>query len=108
VFEPRESLGKGLAYDTAEPAHRINVPAGRMSLLTDEPDHFLRWIATHSATSGDDDALRPDGALFPRRSVFGDYVNAMLQPLVASGAVQHRRIHCRSCPARWARWSIIS
>lgn len=91
VFEPRECLGKGLAYDTAEPAHRINVPAARMSLLSDEPDHFLRWIAANSATAGDDDALRPDGALFPRRSVFGDYVNAMLQPLVASGAIQHRR-----------------
>jgi uncharacterized NAD(P)/FAD-binding protein YdhS len=104
VFEPRESLGKGLAYDTTEPAHRINVPAARMSLLTEEPDHFLRWIAAHSATAGDDDALRPDGALFPRRSVFGDYINAMLQPLVASGAVQHRRsavIHVLREGPRW-------
>ena len=108
VFEPRECLGKGLAYDTAEPAHRINVPAARMSLLTEEPDHFLRWIATHSATAGDDDALRPDGALFPRRSVFGDYVNAMLQPLVASGAVQHRRMAVAHVLRDGPRWSIIT
>jgi uncharacterized NAD(P)/FAD-binding protein YdhS len=108
VFEPRESLGKGLAYDTAEPAHRINVPAGRMSLLTDEPDHFLRWIANESATSGDDDALRPDGALFPRRSVFGDYVSAMLQPLVTSGAVHHRRSTVAHVLRDGARWLVIS
>lgn len=107
VFEPRECLGKGLAYDTDEPAHRINVPAARMSLLTDEPDHFLRWIAAHSATADDDDALRPDGALFPRRSVFGDYVDAMLQPLVASGAVQHRRSTVARVLRDGARWSII-
>ncbi|MCV9997860.1 FAD/NAD(P)-binding protein [Pararhizobium sp. YC-54] len=107
VFEPRESLGKGLAYDTAEPAHRINVPAARMSLLTEEPDHFLRWIAAHSATRGDDDALRPDGALFPRRSVFGGYVNAMLQPLVASGAVRHRRCAVVHVLREGPRWSVI-
>ncbi|WP_428426435.1 FAD/NAD(P)-binding protein [Pararhizobium sp.] len=108
VFEPRAYLGKGLAYDTTEPAHRINVPAARMSLLTEEPDHFLRWIATHSATAGDDDALRPDGALFPRRSVFGDYVNAMLQPLVATGAVQHQRRAVAHVLRDGPRWSIIS
>ncbi|WP_426233185.1 FAD/NAD(P)-binding protein [Pararhizobium sp. DWP3-4] len=107
VFEPRECLGKGLAYDTTEPAHRINVPAARMSLLTDEPDHFLRWIAAHSATAGDDDALRPDGALFPRRSVFGDYVNAMLQPLVTSGAVQHRRSAVAHVLRDGAHWLVI-
>lgn len=108
VFEPRECLGKGLAYDTAEPAHRINVPAARMSLLTDEPDHFLHWIAAHSATAGDNDALRPDGALFPRRSVFGDYVHAMLQPLVAGGGVRHRRSTVAHVLRDGAHWLIIS
>jgi len=107
VFEPRTCLGKGLAYDTTEPAHRINVPAARMSLLTDEPDHFLRWITAHAATAGDDEALRPDGALFPRRSVFGDYVNAMLQPLVAAGSVQHRRSAVAHVLRDGPRWSII-
>lgn len=91
VFEPRDGIGRGLAYDTSEPAHRINVPAARMSLITDQPEHFLRWIDDHAATAGDADARRPDGNLFPRRSVFGDYVNAILHPLISRGTVQHRR-----------------
>jgi len=107
VFEPRDGLGRGLAYDTAEPAHRINVPAARMSLLLDEPDHFVCWIDAHSATSGDADALRPDGNLFPRRNVFGDYVNAMLQPLVADGTVQHRRSAVAHLLRDGQRWCLI-
>ena len=91
----------------AEPAHRINVPAARMSLLSDDPEHFLRWIAEHAATAGDGDALRPDGALFPRRSVFGNYVNAMLQPLIASGAIEHRRTPVSHVLRDDARWLII-
>jgi uncharacterized NAD(P)/FAD-binding protein YdhS len=107
VFEPRDGLGRGLAYDTAEPAHRINVPAARMSLLTDEPDHFLRWIDAHSATAGDADALRPDGNLFPRRNVFGDYINAMLEPLVSDGVVQHRRATVTHLVPDGQRWCLV-
>ncbi len=107
VFEPRDGLGRGLAYDTAEPAHRINVPAARMSLLTDEPDHFLRWIDSHSATAGDADALRPDGNLFPRRNVFGNYINAMLQPFIADGAVRHRRAAVAHLLRDGQRWCLV-
>nr|WP_081593603.1 FAD/NAD(P)-binding protein [Rhizobium mesoamericanum] len=91
VFEPRRELGRGLAYDTTDPAHRINVPAARMSLLPDQPGDFLEWIERDGAVADDPEAHRPDGNLFPRRHVFGAYVASALTPLVLNGAVQHRR-----------------
>ncbi len=91
VFEPRQELGRGLAYDTTDPTHRINVPAARMSLLPDRPEDFLEWIARSDAVADDPEAYRPDGNLFPRRHVFGTYVASALAPLVQNGTVQHRR-----------------
>lgn len=91
VVEPRETLGAGLAYSTAEPTHRINVPAGRMSLDTGDPEAFERWLEASGATAGDADALDGEGRPFPQRGVFGRYVHAQLAPLLADGRVAHRR-----------------
>ncbi|GGE11298.1 FAD-dependent oxidoreductase [Aureimonas endophytica] len=91
VVEPRETLGAGLAYSTAEPSHRINVPAGRMSLDTSEPDQFARWLAASGALSGDPAAFDRRGEAFPQRGLFGRYVAEMLAPFLAEGRIVHRR-----------------
>ncbi|CZT35709.1 FAD/NAD(P)-binding protein [Rhizobium sp. 9140] len=91
VFEPRAEIGRGLAYDTADPAHRINVPAARMSLHPDEPEHFVAWLERTNAIAEDNEARRPDGALYPRRGMFGAYVADSLKPHIESGAVRHVR-----------------
>ena len=43
LVERRGSVGEGLAYGTRDPAHLLNVPAGRMSAWPDRPDDFVRW-----------------------------------------------------------------
>jgi uncharacterized NAD(P)/FAD-binding protein YdhS len=104
VFEPRAEIGRGLAYDTADPAHRINVPAARMSLRPDEPDDFSAWLARTNAAAGDSVAGRPDGSLFPGRGVFGAYVADSLKPHLDSGAVRHLRAAVtavRAVPGGW-------
>ncbi len=91
VFEPRATLGAGLAYSTLEPANRINVPAGRMSLYPDCPDSFIHYLERTNALAGDAAAVLPDGQAYPQRRVFGAYVAAEIAPLLEAGIVQHRR-----------------
>ncbi|EPE94637.1 hydroxyacylglutathione hydrolase [Rhizobium grahamii] len=107
VFEPRQELGRGLAYDTTDPAHRINVPAARMSLLPDQPEDFLEWIARNDAVADDPEAHRPDGNLFPRRHVFGTYIAAALHPLLENGAVHHRRAVVTDVRREGRHWQIF-
>ena len=107
IFEPRRELGRGLAYDTTDPAHRINVPAARMSLLPDQPEDFLEWIGRNDAVADDPEAHRADGNLFPRRHVFGAYVASALTPLVQSGAVQHRQAVVTDVRRAGALWEIF-
>ncbi|MBB2200937.1 FAD/NAD(P)-binding protein [Gluconacetobacter tumulisoli] len=91
VFEPRPTLGAGVAYGAQDPNHRINVPAARMSLSTDEPDDFRAWLERDGVLEGDPEARLPNGAVYPARSVFGRYIAARLAPRLAEGRVEHRR-----------------
>ncbi|TIP33259.1 MAG: hydroxyacylglutathione hydrolase, partial [Mesorhizobium sp.] len=91
IIEPRPFLGGGLAYSSKEPSHRVNVPASRMSLSPDEPEHFSRWLAHDGEAERDPDAVWRNGDIFPRRQVFGRYVAEQLAPHIASGAIRHVR-----------------
>ncbi|MGF6175907.1 putative NAD(P)/FAD-binding protein YdhS [Ensifer sp. 4252] len=106
VFEPRAHLGAGLAYDTSDPAHRINVPAARMSLMPDEPDDFLHWLAADGEPRDDAAALAEDGNLYPRRAVFGRYVGDFIAPYLKSGQVQHCRERVVEIVRTGERWRI--
>jgi len=78
IIEPRAVLGAGVAYSTADPSHRINVPASRMSIFGDDPAHFERWFRDSGAIESDPDAVWKDGTVFPRRADFGRYVAEMV------------------------------
>ncbi len=106
VFEPRRTLGAGLAYDTASPTNRINVPASRMSLVPGEPDHFVRWIENTSALYNDPDAIGPDGHAYPRRLVFGRYVHEHLLPYLERGRVRHVRERVVDVQRVHERWIV--
>lgn len=90
VIEPREMLGGGLAYSSREPAHRTNVPAARMSLFLDDPEHFARWLALSGELERDPAAIwAATGAAFPQRRIFGDYIALHLAPAIDAGRVVH-------------------
>ena len=90
VVEPRPVLGHGLAYSTTDPAHRTNVPASRMSLIREDPGHFMAWLASTRAMLSPG-TLTLSGEFYPERQVFGGYVAAQLEPFLADGAIRHLR-----------------
>ena len=57
---PTERQGRGVAYSTRLDCHLLNVPAGRMSLYADRPDHFVRWLAENGHAGGDDSHCEND------------------------------------------------
>ena len=68
ILEPREDLGRGVAYSTDCPEHLLNVPAASLSAFSDRPDDFVRWLRA----SG----LGPfDTRAFVARSLYGSYLN---------------------------------
>lgn len=62
--------GRGIAYATKAECHLLNVPAGRMSLFADRPNHFLAWLAGQGYPWSADDFV-------PRR-IYGSYVRDSL------------------------------
>ena len=74
VIEPREILGGGVAYSSPDPAHRINVPAARMTLYPERPADFDAWFRASGEVDDDPAALVADGSAYPRRAAFGRYV----------------------------------
>ncbi|UDF28066.1 UNVERIFIED_ORG: FAD/NAD(P)-binding protein [Roseateles sp. XES5] len=68
---PEAGLGRGIAYSTRNEALLLNVPAGRMGLFADRPDHFVAWLKENGLRAGPDDFV-------PRR-VYGDYIADCLQ-----------------------------
>lgn len=63
-------FARGVAYSTEDPQHLLNVPAGRMSALPDEPGHLVDWLAAHGES--------PDPEAFLRRRLYGDYLGELL------------------------------
>lgn len=66
----RDRPARGVAYGTKERRHLLNVPAGRMSALPEEPEHFLRWLKEHD--------LSANSSTFAPRADFGAYLEELL------------------------------
>ena len=100
LVEPNAVPGAGLAYSTTDPVHRVNVAAGRMSLFTELPDHFDAWLRDRGMPRSDPDGALPDGRLFPRRALYGRYVNETLQSAIRLARADVRHVRQRAVAAR--------
>ncbi|MBE7182227.1 MAG: FAD/NAD(P)-binding protein, partial [Terriglobus roseus] len=70
VVDPRPELGLGLAYSTPSLRHLLNVPAGKISALPTEPEHFLRWLRANYDAEATPMTFAP-------RAVFGRYIRSL-------------------------------
>ena len=64
-------IGRGVAYRTRIETHVLNVPAGGMSALPEDPDHFLRWARGRSSEIAAD--------TFVSRRLYGEYLEFLLR-----------------------------
>jgi len=94
IVEPRDEIGRGLAYDSNDPAHRINVPALKMNLDFDEEGHFEQWLIASGYPARDPASVIAGVHLFPTRKAFGDYVIAHVEQL--GDAVTHKQAKARA------------
>lgn len=79
LMERAASFGKGVAYSTRCDRHLLNVPAGLMSALADQPSHFLDWLR-------DRDPQFDAGSFVPRR-LYGEYLEQLLRSTASEASI---------------------
>jgi uncharacterized NAD(P)/FAD-binding protein YdhS len=66
LFDDSGRVARGAAYSTTDQRHLLNVPAGRMSAVDGDEEHFLRWVRrNHPDATGED---------YQPRCQYGDYL----------------------------------
>jgi uncharacterized NAD(P)/FAD-binding protein YdhS len=70
LVEQDSTPGRGLAYRFADDNHLLNVPAGNMSALADEPSHFVAYCRNV-------DPAFNTGSFISRR-LYGEYLQYTL------------------------------
>lgn len=88
LIDPRPEPGLGLAYSTPSMRHLLNVPAGKVSALPEQPNHFLHW-----AQRNYDPALTESD--FAPRAVFGWYIQSLLAKTPRVEHLQVTAVDCR-------------
>src|ERR1700749_2064282 len=68
----RPDFGLGLAYSTPSLRHLLNVPAGKISALPDQPGHFLNWLRINYDPAATEKTFAP-------RAIFGRYIQSLLK-----------------------------
>lgn len=91
LIDPAPEAGRGVAYATRDPRHRLNVPAGGMSAYPDDSGHFTRWLCRH----GEPGVTAAD---FATRYRYGAYLADTLGQAVVRthGTVSVRRLRTRA------------
>ena len=88
IVDPHPAMGLGLAYSTPSLRHLLNVPAGKISALPDQPDHFLNWLHANYDQNATVDTFAP-------RTVFGQYIQWIVSQTPGLEHVRSSVVGCR-------------
>ena len=72
LLDPAAYRARGTAFGTVDERHLLNVPAGAMSALPEEPGHFVAWRARQHPE------LLPEPAVFAPRAEWARYLDETL------------------------------
>lgn len=107
LYERASREARGLAYDTNEPGHLLNVRASNMSALPDDPSHFEEWLAARPSAALQI-ARTPAGDFVPRE-LFGHYLHDVLQQSrLEGGCIDIRRADVVSIERRQEGYALVT
>ncbi len=91
------AIGEGLAYATRNPLHLLNVPVYRISMMPEDPHHFIRWLWSRQDEGGDG-TIPAAGYSYVERSLYAAYVRSTFDRAVAerSGRIAVRPVMARA------------
>ncbi|HEX3931378.1 MAG TPA: FAD/NAD(P)-binding protein [Nocardioides sp.] len=95
LLDPSLHRARGTAFGTADPQHLLNVPAGGMSALPEDPGHFVAWRARQHPE------LMTEPGVFAPRVDWGRYLDETLTRTYAhNDLVTLRHLRVRATAVR--------
>ena len=82
IHEPRERVGRGVAYADDLQSNLLNVTVGAMSVAGDDKMHFKRWLDAKGIGSFAE--RRIESSSFVSRELFGRYLEHVFDEAVAT------------------------
>ncbi len=95
LFDQRDCIAKGVAYNPYSSKHLLNVTTSKMSAFPDLPGHFLDWVKRHPAYEDIESHLVANS--FLPRKLYGDYLSDIWTLAKDSMPEMHRIIEKNSC-----------
>jgi uncharacterized NAD(P)/FAD-binding protein YdhS len=95
LVDPALHRARGTAFGTTDPQHLLNVAAGGMSALPEDPGHFVAWRARQHPE------LMTEPGVFAPRVDWGRYLDETLgQAFAADDAISLRHLRVRATGLR--------
>src|SRR4051794_40623058 len=95
LVDPALHRARGTAFGTTDPQHLLNVAAGGMSALPEDPGHFMAWRARQHPE------LMTEPGVFAPRVDWGRYLDETLgQAFAGDDAISLRHLRVRATGVR--------